>query len=37
MLAAWCANSGLTPRLELRTVVIGDFQRGVIYLLLTAG
>jgi hypothetical protein len=36
MLAAWCASSGLTPRLEVRTVAIGDFQRRVIYLLLSS-
>ena len=36
MLAAWCANSGLTPRLEVRTVAIGDFEGRVIYLLLSA-
>ena len=29
MLAAWCASSGLTPRLEVRTVAIGDFQRAL--------
>src|SRR5688572_15026533 len=36
MLAAWCAASKLTPRLEVRTVAIGDFQRRVIYLLLSS-
>lgn len=36
MLAAWCASEGLTPRLEARTVAIGDFQRQVIFLLLSA-
>ena len=36
MLAAWCASSGLTPRLEIRTVPIGDFQRSFIYLALSS-
>ena len=36
MLAAWCASSRLSPRLEVRTVAIGDFQHEVIYLLLTS-
>jgi len=36
MLAAWCASSGLTPRLEARTVAIGDSEHRVIYLLLTS-
>ena len=37
MLAAWCASEGLTRRLGVRTVAIGDFERRVIYLLLTSG
>lgn len=32
MISPWCATSGLTPRLEIRTVTIGDLQRRVIYL-----
>ena len=36
MLATWCVKSGLQPRLEVRTVAIGDFHRQVIYLLLTS-
>ena len=36
MLAAWFGSEGLTPRLEARTVAIGDFRRQVIYLLLTS-
>lgn len=35
MLAAWCASTGLTPRLEVRTVAIGGFQHEAIYLLLS--
>src|SRR5688572_31984103 len=34
MLATWCASSGLTPRLEARTVALGDFQRQVLCLVL---
>jgi hypothetical protein len=28
MLAAWSASEGLTPRLEVRTVAIGDSEHG---------